>query len=428
MSLSTLNINLDGVALLVVEDDASSALMITRLLSKYGARVESAVDGIEGLQKFREQPFSIVITDINMPGMNGLELVSRIKALDPDIQIIATSANRQAECLVAAIELGFNDYILKPIMIEKLLLSVKRCSDIFAVKRQLENEREKFRTVVESMGEGVTIKDLNFKILYQNRAMTEMYGDRTGSACFNIFGLESPCQECPIVLTLKDGLNHSACRSLQLEGKTFYIESSASLLRDSQGNITGSVEIIRDISERIKNEQTIHDLAFLDPLTGLANRRLFEDRLEQVIAKSRRYDKQFGLLSLDLDNFKEINDTFGHEAGDQVLIEAAERIRACCKRDLDTISRQGGDEFCIIFTDCGGKDNLAAVAENLLEEFARPFQLTDTLVKVTTSIGISIFPDNGTEMKKLEVASDRAMYAAKRAGRNTYRFSLPETG
>jgi diguanylate cyclase len=131
---------------------------------------------------------------------------------------------------------------------------------------------------------------------------------------------------------------------------------------------------------------------------------------------------QFGLLTLDLDYFKCVNDTFGHEAGDQVLLEAAERIKTCCKRDLDTISRQGGDEFCIIFTDCGGREQLTAIAEKLLEQFARPFQLADARTEVTTSIGISIFPDNGSVMKELEIASDRAMYAAKKAGRNTYRF------
>jgi diguanylate cyclase (GGDEF)-like protein len=278
------------------------------------------------------------------------------------------------------------------------------------------------------MGEGVTIKDLDFKILYQNRAMTEMFGERTGSACFSIFGLENPCQDCPIVLTLQDGLSHSACRSFELDDKTLYIESSASLLRDSHGTITGTVEIIRDISERTKNEQTIRDLAFLDSLTGLSNRRLYEDRLEQAIAKSRRYDKQFGLLTLDLDHFKDINDGFGHEIGDQVLLEAAERIKSCCRRDLDTICRMGGDEFCIIFNDCGGTEQLIVIAEKLLEQFSQPFLLNDVLIEVTTSIGISIFPDNGSNTKELEIASDRAMYAAKKAGRNTYRFSLPETG
>jgi diguanylate cyclase (GGDEF)-like protein len=134
---------------------------------------------------------------------------------------------------------------------------------------------------------------------------------------------------------------------------------------------------------------------------------------------------QFGLLTLDLDNFKEINDSFGHDAGDQVLREAADRIRTCCKRNVDTISRHGGDEFCVIITDCGQKEQLSSIAEQLLLSFTRQFQLAESQVQVTASIGVSIFPDNGTEMKELEIASDRAMYAAKKAGRNTCRFWEP---
>jgi len=420
------NTNLDGLEILIVEDDCVAALVISQVLSRLGARVTTAANGIDGFRKFQEQHHPVIITDINMPGMNGLELTSRIKALDQNTQIIAISANRETDCLVSAIELGFNEYLLKPVEIDKLLLAVKRCNDVSAVRNQLENERQKFRTVVECLGEGITVKDLDYRILYQNTAMTEMFGDWTGSACYEIFGLNGPCQECPTINALKDGQAHSSSRSLQYDGRTMHIESTASVLRDSHGTVTGTVEIIRDISERIKNEQIIREMAFLDPLTGLSNRRLFEDRLEQAIAKSRRYGIQFGLLTLDLDHFKKINDNYGHDAGDQVLVEAAERIRSCCKRDLDTISRQGGDEFCIIFTDCEGKEQLLAIAEKLLLEFARPFQLEGTLVEVTTSIGISMFPDHGTGMKVLRISSDRAMYAAKKAGRNTYRLSLPE--
>jgi diguanylate cyclase (GGDEF)-like protein/PAS domain S-box-containing protein len=425
MAKAALGIDLNGLDVLVVEDDAASALLVAHALSKHGARVDTASNGSEALTRFEEKRYPVVVTDICMPGMDGLELVERIRQLDKNTQIIATSAHSETDCLISAIELGFNDYFLKPLKIEKLLWAVKRCADTNSDRQRLEDEREKFRAVVESLGEGITIKDLEYRIQYQNKAMTKMFGERAGSACYTVFGLDSPCHECPTIKTLKDGKPHSSCRNYQLDGTSFNIESTASLLRDSRGTVTGTVEIIRDIGERTRNEQIMRDMAFLDPLTGLPNRRLFEDRLVQAIAKSRRYGKQFGLLTLDLDNFKEINDSFGHEAGDQVLREAADRIKNCCKRDLDTISRHGGDEFCVIITDCGGKEQLSAIVDQLLVQFAQPFQLAGSLVKVTTSIGISIFPDNGTERKELEIASDRAMYAAKKAGRNTYRFWEP---
>jgi diguanylate cyclase (GGDEF)-like protein/PAS domain S-box-containing protein len=419
----TLDINLCGLNVLVVEDDVTSALLTSRILSKQGAHVESATSGRAGLEKFEQQRFPIIVTDINMPGMNGLEMVDRIRELDQSVQFIATSANRDVECIVSAIGLGFSDYFLKPLEIEKLILAVKRCGDVIAARKELEDEQRKFQAVVESLGEGIAIKDLDFKILYQNKAMTKMFGDRTGLSCFKVFGYEEPCTDCPTYRTLEDGHPHSACRNLQLNGTTMYIESTASLIRDSLGTVTGAVEIIRDISERIKNEETIRNLAFHDPLTGLANRRLFEDRLNQAIAKSHRYGMKFGLVTLDLDNFKDINDSLGHEAGDQVLVEAGERIRTCCKRDLDTISRQGGDEFSIIITDCDGREHLTSLADKILEQFSRPFLLSGVPVAVTTSIGISVFPDNSPVMKELEIASDRAMYAAKKAGKNTYKFS-----
>ncbi len=293
-------------------------------------------------------------------------------------------------------------------------------------RRQAEEEQIKFTTMVDCLGEGISIKDLDYKIQYQNRAITELFGDLTGTACYEVFGLSEPCLDCPTVKAFNEGQVHSACRDYQKkDGGIIHIESTASLLRDSRGEITGSVEIIRDISERIRNEQTIRDMAFHDPLTGLANRRLFVDRLEQAVAKSRRYGMKFGLLYLDLDHFKAINDSLGHEAGDLVLVEAAERIKTCCKRDIDAISRQGGDEFCIIIADCGDRELLTTIAEKLLVQLSQPILLTEAHVELTTSIGVSIYPDNGAVIKELEIAADRAMYAAKKAGRNTFRFWEP---
>ena len=425
MPTSALDINLTGLEVLVVEDDPVSLLLISRTLSKHGVRVETATNGSTGLSMFEQQRFPIIITDINMPGMSGLELAGRIKALSRDTQIIATSCMCETECLVSAIELGFSDYLLKPVEIGKLLWAVRKCGDIITYRQRLEDERGKFQTVVESLGEGIAIKDHDFRIQYQNRAMIEMFGDQTGSVCYAVFGIEEPCRGCPTILALEDGQTHSACQNYTRNNRTIHIESTASLIRDSRGTVTGTVEIIRDISERFENEKFIREVAFLDPLTGLSNRRLFEDRLEQAIANSRRYGTRFGLLTLDLDHFKDVNDTLGHKAGDQVLREAADRIRICCKRDLDTISRLGGDEFGIICADCGGREQLSVIAEQLLQQFKRPFQLEVFQAEVTMSIGISMYPDNGMEAKELEIASDRAMYAAKKAGRNTCRFWEP---
>ena len=416
------------IDILVVEDDPVSALLVSRALSKRGAQVDIARNGTDALAKLARKSYPVILTDICMPGMDGLELVKRVRQLDNNTQIIATSANDDTDCLISAVELGFNDYILKPLEFKKLIWAVVRCADTYYDRRRLEDEQEKFRIVVESLGEGLTIKDLEYRIKYQNKAMTRMFGDHIGEACYTVFGFQEPCDNCPAILAMQNGETHTSWHKYQIEGATLHFERTASLIRDSRGAVTGTVEIIRDISERVRNEEAIIEMAFHDTLTGLANRRLFEDRLEQSVAKSRRYNMKFGLLYIDLDHFKEVNDTFGHDAGDLVLREAAERIRACCRRDLDTISRHGGDEFCIIITECNGREQLEGIAEKLLLQFAQPFHVADSLVKVTASIGVSIFPDNGSEMKELEIASDRAMYAAKKDGRNTCRFWEPDWG
>jgi diguanylate cyclase (GGDEF)-like protein len=417
-----MDIWLNGLEILIVEDDATSAILTARLLAKYGAGIETASNGHEALKKFKDHSFPVVIIDIILPDINGLELAHTLKTLDSSIQFIATSANRDTATFVSAIELGFSDYLVKPFEFENLILSVKRCGEVIAARKQLEEEQGKFHAIVESLGEGIAIKNLEFRILYQNQTLTKMLGDFTGLPCYNMFGNVSICENCPTMLTLGDGQPHSACKSTLKNGELFHIESTASLVLNSCGDITGTVTVFHDINERVKNEQIIHNLAFHDQLTGLANRRLFEDRLSQAIAKYHRYGTMFGLLYLDLDHFKMINDRFGHEAGDIVLMETAERIRSCCKRDVDTICRQGGDEFCIIISNCKERKYLEKIAEKLLETVSLPILVGATDISVTTSIGIGMFPSDGATSKSIKAAADAAMYSAKQLGRNTHNF------
>lgn len=415
-------IDLQQLEILVAEDDPASRMMLARILEKSGAKVTVASDGSEGLQLFKQHHFPIVITDINMPIMSGIELVHEIKKIDPTIKAIATSALRDPEHFVAAITTGFSDYILKPLEIDKLLFAVKRSSELQAVETQLANEQEKFRTVVASLADGVSIKDLDYKIIYQNQAMKNMFGEHIGETCYIALGHSTYCPNCPTVEALNNGKHHLSCRPIIHNGKTIHIESSASVIRDSKGKISGTVEIIRDVSLRERNQAIMRELAFHDQLTGLANRRLFGDRLDQAFAAARRNHSSLAVIYLDLDHFKEVNDIYGHEAGDKLLILSAERLKCCCKRDVDTVSRHGGDEFCVIITDCGGREQLLPLVESILQAFSEPFPLAGQSINMSISIGLALFPDNASQPKELEIAADRAMYAAKKAGRNRYCF------
>lgn len=412
-----MELNLAGVALLVVEDDPTSLLLLQRVMQQHGAAVDSACDGAVALSRVEQQKFDLIITDINMPVMSGFELVRRIREHDKDMQIIATSANDDSESLIAAIELGFNEYIIKPLDIGKLLVAVKRCVDTISDKQSLLDEQLKFKAVVENLGEGLVIRDRDRRIVYQNRAIKQLFGDVCGQYCYTLFDRDVPCSDCPESQLKASGKPHTSQRTVQRDGGAKTIEVTASLLRNYRGEITGSIGIMRDVTERVQHLQRIHDMAFHDPLTGLANRRLFKDRLAQIFARARRNELYFALIFIDLDNFKQINDNYGHEAGDVVLTTVAQRIRHCCRREADTVSRMGGDEFCIIAEDNNCANDIDQFSAVLHEHLLRPMDVLGVELQIGASIGYSLFPRDADNIKELEMAADRAMYAAKKEQR-----------
>jgi diguanylate cyclase (GGDEF)-like protein/PAS domain S-box-containing protein len=192
-------------------------------------------------------------------------------------------------------------------------------------------------------------------------------------------------------------------------------------------SIKGTQDILvvaRDISERKKSERKIHHLAHHDVLTGLGNRLLFKERLEHAIFKSHRTGKVLAVLFVDLDRFKSINDTAGHEAGDQVLRECAQRLRNCL-RESDTIARAGGDEFLILIDSFTEPLNVPAVVEKILRAVRQPFHVEEKVYEIDASIGVSVCPDDGDSVEMLIRHADTAMYRAKKEGDSHYRYYLP---
>jgi diguanylate cyclase (GGDEF)-like protein len=179
---------------------------------------------------------------------------------------------------------------------------------------------------------------------------------------------------------------------------------------------------IEDITERrLWREQMFHQ-AYYDPLTDLPNRRLLLDRVNQALADAHRHRRSTAILFLDLDHFKEINDSLGHDAGDQLLKEVAERLKRCVRRG-DTVSRQGGDEFVIVLADMEQPQDASIISRKILEALGVPIRIKDDVLTVTTSIGISVYPSDATgDGYELIKKADEAMYMAKQEGRNRYRY------
>ncbi|MES2580204.1 MAG: EAL domain-containing protein [Pseudomonadota bacterium] len=191
--------------------------------------------------------------------------------------------------------------------------------------------------------------------------------------------------------------------------------------RDADGKPLRMIGTHTDISERKNAEAQVFRLAHYDQITHLPNRVLFLDRFQQEIKKCQRNNQSITLMYLDLDNFKEINDTLGHEMGDLLLKETASRLVKCVRAD-DTVARMGGDEFTIILSNLNNQMSTERIAQNILDKFTEPFNLEDEVVYITTSIGISVYPVDGTEVDALLKSADQAMYAAKEQGRNRYHY------
>jgi len=190
---------------------------------------------------------------------------------------------------------------------------------------------------------------------------------------------------------------------------------------DQDGQALRLTGTLTDISEKKEAEETIWHYATTDHLTGLSNRRLFRDRMESEIRRGAREGVEFALLFIDLDRFKEVNDLRGHDIGDQLLVQVAQRL-ASCVRDSDTVARRGGDEFTVLLPDLHGTANVAQTAQKLINRIAAPFYLQDDVIHLSASIGITMYPKDGTDSKDLIRNADQAMYAAKNAGRNQFRF------
>ncbi len=204
-------------------------------------------------------------------------------------------------------------------------------------------------------------------------------------------------------------------------GRAIHCEWYNTPLVDPGGRVVGFASLVQDVTERVNTERTIHYMAHHDALTGLPNRRLMQDRLNQAIMQARRKQRHVAVLFLDLDRFKLVNDTLGHDTGDYILKDVARRLSSCV-REVDTVSREGGDEFVIILPDLERPENARIVADKILRELAKPSEIGGQEIHITPSIGISHYPNDATDVNHLLKHADSAMYQAKDAGRNTVRF------
>ncbi len=278
-------------------------------------------------------------------------------------------------------------------------------------------------TVLASMDQAVVVTDADNSIIAANPALTRITGytlDELRGQNPRVFasGRHDQAFYRAMWQALEtDGRWEGEIWDRKKSGEVYAKWQTINVLRNADGSVSQYISVFADITEKKRSEELICHQANFCPLTELPNRRMFNDRLEQEIRKSHRSGERFALLYLDLDHFKEINDTLGHSMGDLLLCEAARRLSGCV-RETDTVARLGGDEFTLLLPDLRSGSTVERIIQAIIQAFAQPFQLGGETVFVTPSIGVTFFPDDATDAESLLKNADQAMYAAKQQGRN----------
>ncbi len=297
--------------------------------------------------------------------------------------------------------------------------------------KQAESQMRKLSRAIEQAADAVMITDRRGNIEYVNPAFTTITGYSAADAIGRTPNLKKSGKQGPTFYSqlwdtiLSGEVFSDVFINRRKDGGLYYEEQTITPLRDSDGQITHFVSTGRDISERMAVQERLQHMAHHDALTELPNRTLFIDRLKQALARARWHERVVAVMFLDLDRFKQINDSLGHEIGDRLLGEFARRIESNL-REGDTVARFGGDEFVILLNDLADAKDIADIAKKTLAAFDEAFMIAGRELSITASIGISVFPHDGEESQVLMQNADTAMYRAKETGKNNYQFYSKE--
>jgi diguanylate cyclase (GGDEF)-like protein/PAS domain S-box-containing protein len=300
-------------------------------------------------------------------------------------------------------------------------------SDRKRMEEQLFEEKERIRLTLQSIGDAVICTDAQGSITYLNPVAERLTGwqafDAAGSQVDAVICLLDPVTGAPMPSPMRQAIQGVAqdlsVRGVvhhRTSGQRFDVEETASSITDRHGSVTGAVAVLRDVTEAVAMAARMAHLAQYDALTDLPNRVLLQDRAQLAVAHARRDGRCLAVMYIDLDGFKGVNDRLGHDMGDRLLIQFAQRLKAAV-RGSDTVCRQGGDEFVVLLPGLDDAEGACSVARKILAAAAAPFELGPERLHIGLSGGIAVFPEHGATFEELTQHADAAMYAAKRSGR-----------
>lgn len=421
------NDELKWLSVLYVEDDLDALEHLTRFLQRRLGVVHAAADAKQGLALFKRYRPQLVITDMVLPDGDGLQLIQEIRAIEPGVPVILISGmsswqSRPPE-VESLVNLQINQFLVKPLQGDKLLRSINNCVRRKEYLQKLKLSSSVFMT--SPLAITITDKDRNFVSV--NPAFTKItgYTDAEVLGC-NPKILSSGKHDGKFYRHMWEELNQKDRWSGEIwnrhkNGELFLEWINISVIRDEKGEICNYASVFADITQRLVAEEKLRHLAHHDCLTNLPNRLLLNDRLNQAILQAQREKTVLAVIYLDIDHFKNINDTLGHDVGDELILSVAQALQSVV-REVDTVSRLGGDEFAILLPDVGSSEMAARLVAKIFMTASKTYQIAGRELRTTLSMGISVFPKDGENPATLLKHADSAMYLAKKEGRNNFQF------
>jgi diguanylate cyclase (GGDEF)-like protein/PAS domain S-box-containing protein len=394
-------------------------------------------DAIERLRNQRGEHIAAVVVDLFLSDSQGIGTLDQLLRVSPQIPILVLSRSRDEDVARKAVQHGAQDYLLEERLdgysLPKALTSMLERS---AYAEALFLEKERAQVTLNSIGDAVISTDLAGNIIYLNPVAESMTGwsqlEASGRPLQEVLRIIDGDSREPALNPLAMAILYNKsvglspnCVLIRRDGYESAIEDTAAPIHDRRGQVTGAVIVFHDVSVARSNSIRMSYLAQHDFLTELPNRMLLNDRLAQAIASAQRHRSSLAVLFLDVDRFKQINDSLGHEIGDQLLRSIAERL-VTCVRHSDTVSRLGGDEFVVLLSEVTRAEDAALTANKILAAVSRPHHLGHQDVNVTVSVGIGVYPDDGTDAGTLLKNADIALLQAKGHGRSTHQFFEPD--
>jgi len=457
--------------ILIIDDIPANLGVMVDVLETEGYRALVARNGAEGFRCAETEQPDLILLDVMMPGENGFSLCRRLKAAAATrhIPVIFMTSLDDLQDKLQGFDAGGVDYVAKPLQIAEVVTRIRTHLELSALRRQLAAQNTELLLARDELEERVRLRTAALTAEIEERRRAELELQRSSEQIHDLYN-HAPCGYhsldkdgvCVRVndtqvnwlgftrnellgKLFSDFLTPKSARvfakafplikqrgwvrdiELQLvrrDGSSMPVLLSATAVSDAEGQFVMTRTTLYDLSERKQTEELIRHMAHHDPLTGLSNRTLFQQRLGQLIAHARRRNESVATMFLDLDQFNQINDSFGHAVGDMVLREISRRLSRCL-REEDALARWGGDEFVVALATPDVHRASRQVAEAMLEELCEPVFAEKHELHLSGSIGISLYPTDGEDVQTLLRAADTAMYHAKEKGRGTLEFFTP---